>query len=76
MIGYIKAIAFSLLTLPIVTHLAYAQRGYKAVGGEFLVPVLIITFYALYREFKPLELKNKLIKGELRYEINRHCKKG
>ena len=61
--GYIKAFLVGLLILPFTIHSAHVQRGYEAVGGEFLVPILFVIGYGLYVEFKPKKRKKPLCRA-------------
>lgn len=45
---------------PYAYKLAYIERGYRAIGGEACVPLLIILLWHIYRELKAIIHESKL----------------
>lgn len=43
----VPALVLSAVIISVTEKLAYIERGYKAFGGEFLVPLLIWALYTL-----------------------------
>lgn len=54
---YIIAIIAGLILTPWAAHAAYVQRGYFAVGGEYLLPVLFVVVVWLVDGVKELTVK-------------------
>lgn len=44
---------------PYAYKLAYMERGYRAIGGEACVPLLIILLWYIYRELKNIIKETK-----------------
>ena len=52
----------SFLIVPMCSELAYMQRGYRAYGGETLIPVLYLSVGLILREISGLSIKKAPIK--------------
>ena len=59
---FITGFVISFLIVPICSELAYLQRGYRAYGGETLIPVLYLSLVGLIRELSDISIKKAPIK--------------
>ncbi len=59
---FITGFVISFLIVPICSELAYLQRGYRAYGGEILIPVLYLSLVGLIRELSDISIKKAPIK--------------
>lgn len=53
-------------TAEAVTY-SYRLRGYFAIGGEWLIPAVVVAVWAVGKEVKRLQ---KIVKGEFDHERN------
>ncbi|MDF2578380.1 MAG: hypothetical protein K0S74_1864 [Chlamydiales bacterium] len=51
-IPYIIALVLGLMILPFAIKAAFVERGYIAVGGEMLLPLLFVLIVAIKSEIK------------------------
>lgn len=59
---FLCGFVISFLVVPMHSELAYMQRGYRAYGGEILIPVLYLTVVGLLREISDISIKKAPIK--------------
>lgn len=62
LILYVVGFIISCLLVPLFADMAYRQRGYKAYGGEMLIPLLYVVIVGVIKEFF------KIIKKESTYK--------
>lgn len=69
---FISGFVISILAVPIGSNLAYLQRGYRAYGGEILIPVLYLAAVALFKELSDSNIKKAPIKGCMHKNFQLH----
>jgi hypothetical protein len=51
---YLIALVIGLLTTPFAMKAAYIQRGYFAIGGELLIPILFLSLASAWIELRQM----------------------
>jgi len=55
-LGWILLVILFIALTPFIFHLAYLERGYRAIGGEIFFPLIPFIIWAIVKTAKRLKI--------------------